>query len=398
MRWIVLLASVSLVFAASCGSDSEAPYSVEFQESGIFDPVSGGTFRFVEPLAGDVFDVPTGIGQSSVLKLGGLSGLHFEAALMSFDFDSLSFDTGRTVDSAAVDIAVVTVSDTLPGFSVQTTFHELFASFSEDDTITTVPPYDPAAIGGPDGTVRSLSLESGPLFLDRETVQRWVDGLETPWPNGIVMIADPADTTGIVEFKSANYGSDPPVVRIWYDDGTERVLAADEDYNIVTFTGGPGLHAVGGTATRVSLPFTLDGFDERAIVQRASLVLTVDGDAGLGATPGEIAQGITEDFFAYVYTPDSADPGDPGFLEGTGVAITSFDPRVTETIRFSITGFVVDIVEGERENKGLILQSNLEISRVQRASFFTSAAADSSLRPAMEIIYTLPADFSGGAR
>ena len=398
MRWIAVPLSLFLLAAVSCGSDTEAPYSVEFQEEGVFDPVSGGTFRYVEPLAGETFDVPTGIGQSSVLKLGGLSGLRFEAALVRFDFDSLSFDEGRTVDSAAVDLAIVAVSDTLAGFAVQTTFYELDDPFSEDSTITAVPSYDPAAIGGPDGPVRNLSLESGYFRLDREVVQRWVDGLETPWPNGIVMLADPADTTGIVEFKSENYGSDPPVVHIWYDDGTERILPADEDYNIVSFARAGGLHTVGGTATRIDLPFTLDGLDERAIVQQASLVVTVDGAEGLGATPGELAQGIGMDFYAYLYTPDIADPADPGFLEGTGVAIASWDPRVTETVRLSITAFVIDVVEGRRENTGLVLQSHLESSRVQRASYFTSAAADSSLRPALEIVYTLPADFGGGAR
>ena len=63
-----------------------------------------------------------------------------------------------------------------------------------------------------------------------------------------------------------------------------------------------------------------------------------------------------------------------------------------------MTGFIIDVVTGRRENTGLVLQSNLETARVQRASYFTAAAADSSLRPCLEIVYTLPADFGGGSR
>jgi hypothetical protein len=42
-------------------------------------------------------------------------------------------------------------------------------------------------------------------------------------------------------------------------------------------------------------------------------------------------------------------------------------------------------------NRGLVLQSNLESGRIQRAAF----AASGDEAPYLEIYYTLPADFGG---
>jgi hypothetical protein len=52
---------------------------------------------------------------------------------------------------------------------------------------------------------------------------------------------------------------------------------------------------------------------------------------------------------------------------------------------------VPDVLKGLRANRGLVLQSNLETGRIQRAAF-ASFGEDA---PYLEIYYTLPADFGG---
>ena len=51
-----------------------------------------------------------------------------------------------------------------------------------------------------------------------------------------------------------------------------------------------------------------------------------------------------------------------------------------------------DVLRNARANTGLVLQSNLESTRIQRVSFVSPGGADA---PYIEIIYSLPADFGG---
>jgi hypothetical protein len=50
-----------------------------------------------------------------------------------------------------------------------------------------------------------------------------------------------------------------------------------------------------------------------------------------------------------------------------------------------------DVLRNARRNTGLVLQSNLEVFRIQRLSF-VSGGVDA---PYIEIYYSLPADFGG---
>ena len=62
------------------------------------------------------------------------------------------------------------------------------------------------------------------------------------------------------------------------------------------------------------------------------------------------------------------------------------------TVFLDLAGFIRDVAAGARENNGFVLQSDLERLRLQKLSFFT-AAADSAMRPYLEIIYSLPVEF-----
>ena len=66
-------------------------------------------------------------------------------------------------------------------------------------------------------------------------------------------------------------------------------------------------------------------------------------------------------------------------------------PTVLVTIPMPLRGFIPDVLNGLRVNRGLVLQSNLEERRIQRVSF-ASSGEDA---PYIEIYYTLPAEFGG---
>jgi hypothetical protein len=183
------------------------------------------------------------------------------------------------------------------------------------------------------------------------------------------------------------------VIRVSFTDGSNTVFPASEDYNIASHVGS-GLACVGGVATRIYFEFDLAGIHEDAMVNYSALVLHTDGAEGLGASAIELESSFTTDFIYYLYAPGTGDMLDPGFLSGTGVAAGSFVPTVSEEVRIPLAGFTRDLLAGARENLGLVFQSDLEAVRYQKALFYGIASVD-SLRPYIEVIYSLPADFTG---
>jgi hypothetical protein len=382
------------ISAAGCGTDAEGPVTRPFQEDGYYTPKAGDTERFVDTLRSvSMLEIPLGIGQSSILKLGQIRGIRYSSLLMKFDFDSLADYMGMTADSVVLDLPVITVQDTL--FHLPVTFNELLEDFSEDDTITSVPVYDPVPIPGPGGeTVRDISFERAEFSLDPEIVQDWLDGLSDPWPYGIsINWATEPDTLGLIEMYAQNYGSNPPVLKVLFAGGGERNFPVISDYAI-TEDRITSLAAAGGTARRIFFEFDLDGIPEEASLHYSALVFNVDGSSGLGATYGEILIGLSSSFPYYLYTPDSADPLDPGILEGTGVSRSLLPPTIDAKVKIPLGQFTIDILDGERVNTGLVLQSDLESSRIQKLAIFDASAGD-SLRPYLEVIYTMPTDFQG---
>lgn len=383
-----------LLVVGSCSSDPEGPVTKIFLEDGSYRPDAGETFRYVSTFSNvSVIDVAGGIGKHPLLKLGEEAGIRFESILMRFDVDSLEHYTGKTVDSVSLDLPVILVSE---GFHLGITFHELTGSFNEDDTITIAPEYIIDPIQGPSGeTVRDFNINSGIFTLAPSIVQEWIDGTSDPWPEGIIIRWEgDLDTSGLIEMLSQNYGSDPPVVRVRFTDGSVATFVAIADMNIASY-GGEGLVCVGGTATRIFFEFDLDDIEDDAMVHYSALVLHVDGDLGLGATLGEQAElDASTDFISYLYSPASSDIADTLFLKGDPVTINTFTPTVSDELRIPLGVHTKFVLEGSRVNNGLVLQSDMELLRYQRVGFFDITAAD-SMRPYIEVIYSRPADFDG---
>ncbi len=393
--YVLVALSALTALSAGCGTDAEGPVTRPFHETGWYSPQAGDTRRYVDTLQSvSMIEIPMGIGGSSTLKLGEIQGVVYTTLLMQFNYDSLFNYEGMTVDSVILDLPVITVQDTL--FHLGVTFNELYEGFTEEDTITAPLPCDPDPIPGAYGeTVRDINIERTEFSIDRSIVQDWLDGTGSPWEYGIsINWAYEPDTLGLIEMYAQNYGINPPALRVIFEGGVSVILPAVSDY-AVTRDAIPGLAAAGGVARRVHVKFDLSGVPENAAVNYSALIFSTRGAGGLGATYGEQMIGLPADFQYYIYTPDSSDPDDPGILEGTGVSANKLPVNIDATIKIPLGQYTVDILSGARENNGLVLQSDLEATRVQILALYDSTAGD-SLRPYVEVIYTMPTDFGRG--
>jgi hypothetical protein len=392
--YVLLAAVLASALAAGCGTDAEGPVTVPFHESGWYSPDAGETVRHIEPMSSvSALEIPMGIGTSLTLKLGESKGVHYKNVLIQFGYDSLVNYTGMTVDSVVLDLPVVTVQDTL--FHLGVTFNELLEAFDEYDTITAPPAYDPFPIEGAGGeTVRDISFERTEFSIDRTIVQEWLDGTSDPWQHGIsINWAAVPDTFGLIEMKAKDYGSDPPVLKVILEGGDVVLLPSVADYSI-TEDNITGIAAAGGVARRIYFQFDLEGVPENAFVNYSALVFHTEGSRGLGASYGEILLGATTDFPYYIYAPDSTDFGGEGLLGGTGVSRNQLPPEIDAKIKIPLGKYMIDILSGARVNTGLVIQSDLEASRVQILALYDESAGD-SLRPYIELVYTMPTDFEG---
>ena len=381
-----LIAAVAvLALSAGCGTDAEGPVTRPFHESGWYSPQAGDTERYIDTLRSvSMLEIPYGIGESSTLKIGEIKGVRYTTLLMQFNYDSLVNFDGMIVDSVVLDLPVIIVQDTL--FHLGVTFNELLEDFSEFDTITSPPAYNPDPILGANGeTVRDINFERTEFSIDKTIVQGWVDGTVDPWPHGIsINWAYVPDTLGLIEMYAQNYGTNPPLLKVIFESGDEVFLRDISDYAI-TEDRITALAAAGGTARRIYFEFDLDGVPELATLNYSALVFHTEGSSGFGATFGEMLLGASTDFPYYLYSPASSDPGDPGILEGTGVSRNLMPVTIDTKIIISLDQYTIDILNGTRANTGLVLQSDLELSRVQILAIYDTAAGD-SLRPYIEVI------------
>lgn len=390
--YLILVCVLACIAAAlaCCSSDPAGPVVEQFVEDGTYGVHAGSTFRYVEEVIGRTVSFPLGVGWGLMLQIGEIRDIRYEEILFQFDFAD-DANTGKTVARAFIDLPIRSVQDTL--FTLDITLHELLENFEETDTITSIGDiaFDPNPIPDSLGsTIRTLDIEAEALSIDAATAQAWIDAAESA---GVAMLwAEVPPSPGLIEMNAHELGKDPTTVRVEFTDGTADTFAAVKDYPIAVFDEPGGLDCVGGVATRMFFEFTLDGLPDSAMIQKSNLVLTVRGDNGMGATPGERA--ILGYSFNYVYNLYA--PGISGNLDTLRMQVDfgTFDPYLTETLRMSLRGLIPDIMLGLRENAGLVLQSELEKFRVQRASFYTNSA-DSIFKPYIEIIYSFPAEFAG---
>ena len=401
-RYILLLLVAfvgSAVLYSACSSDAEGPVSVQFLDS-LYGVIPGDVIRYVGQLDATMFEVQENVGSTKLLMIGKERGLSFHSILLQFDMTLSDEDIDKVIESASLRLPVrvapegTEIDTIVVPYTLDVSLFEVSEPFDEDDTLLVYPALEPAPL--PDSTggdIRALSIGDTGFYLDPVLVGDWLMGTREHHGLAIVLALDP-DEPGLIEMNAHEYGSDPPVIEVMFTDSTTATFASVNDYSAVDAEGG-GLFCIGGVARRIHFMFDLAGVDPRAIVHRSNLVLTVIGEEGFTGTTGEATiLGLSTDFDYYLYTPDSDDPLDPGFLEGKGVDLGEFNPVESKTLRLPLRGFIPDILKGDRVNNGIIIQSNLEAGRIQKVAFQTSSA-DSLYRPYIELIYSLPVEFDG---
>jgi hypothetical protein len=394
---LVMLAGPAVLLSA-CSSDSEGPVSVQFLDS-LYGVIPGDVIRYVEPLDATVFEVQEIVGSSRLLAIGRERGLRFHSIFIQFDMTLSEEDIGKEIESASLRLPVrvapegTEIDTIVVPYVLDVSLYELSEAFDEDDTLLVHPALEPVPLPNSTGSgVRALSIENTEFYIDPGIVAEWLSGAREHLGIAIVLVTDP-DEPGLIEMNSHEYGSDPPAIDVMFADSTTAAYASINDYSAVDVEEG-GLICVGGVARRIHFTFDLAGVDPRAIVHRSNLVLTVIGGEGFGATTGEATiLGLLKDFDYYIYAPDTLDFFDPKFLKGKGIDLGSFDPVESKTLRLPLRGFIPDIIKGDRVNTGVIIQSNREAGRIQKVAFQTSSA-DSLYRPYLEVIYSLPAEFT----
>ncbi len=388
---IVLIIVICCAAAfACCSSEPEGPVARQFIDSLTYGVKAGDTRVDTFEVDARVVSVPFGIGSSSFLRIGEIQGIVFDAILLSFDLSEVSEHAGKQVSRAILSMPV-RVADT----TLYVTCHELKYTFEDEDTISTVPPCDSTAILDSLGrTVRVLSMDEQEFSFDTNLVRQWfTEGRERL--NLAIVWHDERDPKGFIEMQAREYGSESVLFRADFTDGTADTFPVIADYSIASFES-EGLDCIGGVATRIHFTFSLECLDEHAMIHGSSLVLTVKGEVGLGVTPGESTiLFLGSDFYYYLYTPGSSNPASPDFLGGAEVDNGTFNPAETRRLKLPLRGFTADVARGIRTNTGLVLQSDLETVRMQRASFY-EADNDTIVKPYIEVIYSLPADFAGG--
>lgn len=379
-----LLAAV-LAAASSCGSDAEGPVVERFVDDGTYGLKAGESRLVSIPVNVVTVDVPQSTGSMPLNILGRLRGVEYRAVLIAFDFTRSAADSARTVRRATLRLPVLAASP--ENVALRVTFNELDAGFDESDTITAVPAYRPEPV--PDslgGTVREIGIGSIEFDLDADVVNGWLSGAR-PFHGLAIVWAETPDTSSTVEFNARQRGTDPPAVKIAYADGTSGSFGATDDYTVAAFPHG-GLDVVGGIARRLYFTFDPSVIPGRATIHASFLVLRTRGDLGLGETAGDLALGLTYMFAHYLYAPNSSDTLSADWRKGTGVDEDAFDPRESATLKLPLRGYLADVLSGARANDGLVLQSNLEVGRIQRAAF----AGSGEYAPRIDVLYTMPAD------
>lgn len=382
-----ILIALSLFAFISCSSDPEGPVSEKFMNEGSYTVKAGDTYRVKVPVSVRTFSVPVAKGDRPILGLGKMKGVCYEAILLKFDFTLNTDFQNKNIDKAILSLPVRTVSPD-SNFTVYFTINELIADFSETDTLTKIPDYSsdaiPDSVGNPD---RQLGIVNKEFDIDKSYIDKWISsGGER---SIAIIMRSQSDSSGIVEMHAHEWGADPPVIAVTFTDSTDTVFAAVEDYNIIQ-NQDSSLCYLGGVAQRLHFTFSLDAVSDSAMVHASFLVVSFDGTRSFGATPADEALlNRSSMFLYYLYTPKSEDVSSAEILSGTGVDRGQFITSDSTTVRFNLRGFIPDLISGARDNTGLVLQSDEELLRVQKAALRSRG----EFEPYIEIIYSMPARF-----
>lgn len=368
-----------------------------------------------------VFSLPVSLRSSAIGQIGAqgpyTSQILYDFRVPSFvvdEGDTLSLDNGSFgIDLTQVTQAPFTGAMRLGMREVETASRTWSSDAVYDSTVfTRLPPLRPDVVAGEDTVAGSdLTLEEPRISLKFD-VQSLVDydsvvaRRQTLEINvALVFLGFTSGGPGFVDFQQitalnlplpefvANYASPTTT-------GVEQMLAPSRQLVVVEFdsTFTSGTNWVVSDAHRFHTYVEFSDLDrlraqlpEEAYVLRADLLLVqaARGDTIFGTGPNigiSVPSREVEADSTLVYSENENNRS----LEPESV--TALTPSPGSLVTINITTEVALQQEG-KQNRGLILRLSNEGTRARHFEFHGPAAADTTLRPHLRLIYGLPADF-----
>ncbi|UCG50416.1 MAG: hypothetical protein JSW58_09380 [Candidatus Latescibacterota bacterium] len=372
---------IVLVLALGCSSDPNTPLGSEFLDDGLIQSQPGEVFQdtVLIELGDTSFVVNSAMLRDDVMLFGREDDVE-TWMIMRVDFSAVGDDTLETVESASLQLSLVSGVDTLVGV-----FIELAEPLSEPDTLTTLVLADTI----PDSTLVNVnrSLKSFPrrYSLPPKLVEDWIKGEKSH--NGMAVVLDDPTTDRRFQFatrQNADSGLRPRL-NVFFESGDEKSypMVVDGTFSIELFTSS-NLLLSDGVIRRVYVPVDLSFFDPKTLLHDARLVLNTVPLSTVGT-----------DRSVTLYAPKSTNLDDPGVLTGTAVAPQLLPPDSAFVVQvvFPIRNIVTTFLAEEKTKGALVLQYASEGIGVRRSEFFTSSSPD-SLKPSMIFTFSSAPEFA----
>ncbi|MFA6469367.1 MAG: hypothetical protein WCW35_10755 [Bacteroidota bacterium] len=234
-------------------------------------------------------------------------------------------------------------------------------------------------------------LSTVKALLDTVEVRKWADSHnDTTAPDffGFALQAQPGANTGVIGFSTlSNYSTYAPQLFIRFTRNGRKdslTFASGEDTYVSKYTGPTTVNPLmvhGAFGVRSKIHFNTASLKNNPIINNATLQLTLD----------TVASSI------YGYSPDTviALIGMSGTtLDQSDSTIytygyrSSVDSNMFPVYTFNLTKITDRWVRYVNPNFGLTLRWGVEYSTAEKAVFFSSAAADTTVRPRLKIIYS----------
>ncbi len=417
-RWVGggMLAVLVALLALACGEDDPTRVGSDLRTPP--DTVMAIDLVVVED---SVFSLPVSL-RSSPIGVIGAQGAYTSQILYDFRVPSFVVDEGETLHlddgRFRIDLTKVTTAPFTGAMLLGMREVELAArtwsrdAIYESTVFTELPQLRPGMVAIGDTVAGSdLTMETPSLVLefdvrsladydsvvaDRQTLEVNV---------ALVWLGFVSGGPGFIDFQQVT-ALNQPLPRFVANyaapttTGVERSVAPSRQLVVVEFdsTYTPGTNWVVSDAHRFHTFLEFSDLDrlrtqlpEAAYVLRADLLLVqvARGDTIFGIGPNiglSVPSSAVQDDSTLVFSTDENNRA----LERE--SITELTPSPGSSVTINITAELAFQQEG-KQNRGMILRLSNEGTRVRHFEFHGPAAADSTLRPRLRLIYGLPAGF-----
>lgn len=379
-----------LALEAGCGDDGQSP--IRFRHSPRSDEGEGPFVATVpEPAADAHFQAPVQTGSAPVLLAGRLPAGF--AARPFFRFATLPETTAVDPDSIVSATLTVIARDrygadptTLSLFTAASDWTADSLAYVEDAGGTFIGDLSPGDIATAD-TTRMTAV------VPPAVVSAWLRRRDSNF--GMYLESPASDAMTRLFSKEANPGERTPSLTIRYraaGDIDTVVVVAGEDATALRVPPAdpsgqePSLEIANGQGLRALVRFDTDSLRARVpeggTLNRARLVLSVVGTSRvLGAVP-MAAFAVTSEW-------EEATASSSVTVASSASATASYAVG-GDSIAFEIAGLVQQWIDGDLENRGVLIRSTVEPNDLATIAVGSRESATATLRPRLDLVYTLP--------